>query len=85
VDVDLRDFALIDPCGMPGLDSTSVARELGRPGEAPSTGRVADAATAFARALATHLDGPLMGALPPDADPATERAALERLAAPVAA
>ena len=37
VDVDLADFGLIDPCGMPGLDSTSIAREAGRPGERPST------------------------------------------------
>ena len=33
VDVDLADFGLIDPCGMPGLDSTSIAREAGRSGE----------------------------------------------------
>jgi lipoyl(octanoyl) transferase len=85
IDVDLRDFALIDPCGMPGLDSTSVARELGRPDEAPSTARVAAAAGAFARAFAAHLGATLLGTLPPEADPASERAALERLAAPVAA
>jgi lipoyl(octanoyl) transferase len=81
VDVDLADFGLIDPCGMPGLDSTSIAREAGRPHEAPSTARVAEAAAVFARSFAAVLDAPLDGALPPDADPATERAAVERLAA----
>ncbi len=28
VDPDLADFDLIDPCGMPGVESTSIAREL---------------------------------------------------------
>ncbi len=32
MDVDLADFGLIDPCGMTGLDATSIAREAGRPG-----------------------------------------------------
>src|SRR5450759_2563940 len=31
VTVDLSDFGLIDPCGMPGLTSASIASELGRP------------------------------------------------------
>ena len=75
VDVDLADFGLIDPCGMPGLDSTSIAREAGRPGERPSTERVAEAAAVFARAFAARIDAPLEGALPPDADPAAERRA----------
>ena len=81
VDPDLADFALIDPCGMPGLDSTSVAREAGRPGEPPSTAQVAAAAAAFARAFARLLGAPLEGVLPPDADPDAERAAVEALAA----
>jgi lipoate-protein ligase B len=76
VDVDLADFGLIDPCGMPGLDSTSIAREAGRPGEAPSTEQVATAAAVFARAFAARIEAPLDGALPPDADPVAERAAL---------
>ncbi len=76
VDVDLADFGLIDPCGMPGLDSTSIAREAGRPGEAPSTERVAAAASIFARAFAARIGAPLEGVLPPDADPVAERAAL---------
>jgi lipoyl(octanoyl) transferase len=81
VDPDLADFGLIDPCGMPGLDSTSIAREAGRPAEPPSTERVAEAAAVFARAFAARIGAPLAGTLPPDADPAAERAALERLAA----
>jgi lipoate-protein ligase B len=85
VDVDLQGFGLIDPCGMPGLVSTSIAREAGRPDESPDTNRVAEAAAIFARALAASLETTLTGALPPDADPAGERAALERLARPVAA
>ncbi len=33
VDVDLADFDLIDACGMPGVASTSIAAELGRPAD----------------------------------------------------
>ena len=46
----LEDFELIDPCGMAGLDVTSVARELGWEGAAagPSTASVEQAATWFA-------------------------------------
>jgi lipoyl(octanoyl) transferase len=87
VDVDLADFALINPCGMPGLDSTSIAREAGRRAEVPDTARVAEAAAVFARSFAARLGVPLEGALPPDADPAAERATIDRLAhrAPVPA
>ncbi len=81
VDPDLADFDLIDPCGMPGLASTSIAREAGRPDERPSTAQVAVAAAAFARAFASRIGAPLDGLLPPDADPAAERAGLEGLAA----
>lgn len=55
VTVDLDDFALIDPCGTPGLISTSVAVELGRRTESPSTESVAAAAGLFADALALRL------------------------------
>src|SRR5260221_3525222 len=55
VDPDLRDFELIDPCGMPGLVSTSIADELGRTAEAPSTAAVEVAARIFAPALARAL------------------------------
>ena len=59
VDVDLRAFDLIDPCGMPGLVSTSISAELGRTDEPPDPARVAEAgdlfAAAFARAIGAEL------------------------------
>jgi lipoyl(octanoyl) transferase len=79
VTVDLADFALIDPCGMPGVASTSIAREAGWPDEHPNTTRVARAAAVFAAALA---DGLGAGPLPDDptaTDPAHARARLEML------
>jgi len=81
--VDLSDFGLIDPCGMPGLTSASIASELGRPYEPPSTESVARAAAAFARSFASRLEATVEGVLPPDADPAEGRAAVERLAGAV--
>ncbi|HEU0234886.1 MAG TPA: lipoyl(octanoyl) transferase LipB [Candidatus Limnocylindrales bacterium] len=92
---DLADFALIDPCGMPGVASTSVAAELDRAEldragedgaprhENPPT--VAAAASVFARSLSAALDAPLAGDLPPSADPAATRSRLERLVAGQAA
>jgi lipoyl(octanoyl) transferase len=59
--VDLDDFALIDACGMPGVTSTSIARELGRSDEPPSTESVERAAWIFARAFAGAIDAPLTG------------------------
>jgi lipoyl(octanoyl) transferase len=59
INVDLDDFALIDACGMPGVTSTSVARELGRPDEEPTTASVGEAAGIFARAFAEAIDAPL--------------------------
>ncbi len=59
INVDLDDFALIDACGMPGVTSTSVARELGRPDEAPTTESVERAAWIFADAFAAAIDAPL--------------------------
>jgi lipoyl(octanoyl) transferase len=56
---DLADFDLIDPCGMPGVLSTSIAREAGRPGEAPSTAAVERAGWVFAAALAAALEAEL--------------------------
>jgi lipoyl(octanoyl) transferase len=56
---DLADFDMIDPCGMPGVTSTSIAREAGRPDEAPSTAAVEGAAWTFAAALAAQLDAQL--------------------------
>ena len=55
VSVDLRDFELIDPCGMPEVISTSVARELGRSADPASTESVQRAADLFAAALAARL------------------------------
>ena len=85
VNVDLRDFGLIDSCGMPGLTSASIAAEMGRRDEPPSTGDVAVAAAVFAKALARHLGLELAGDLPPDAVASAERVALERILAAAAA
>ncbi len=57
--VDLRDFDLIDPCGMPGVVSTSIAHERGEPETPPSTGSVERAAWIFAQAFAAAIDAPL--------------------------
>jgi lipoyl(octanoyl) transferase len=59
VSVDLDDFALIDACGMPGVASTSIARELGRPDDRPTTRSVETAAWVFAKAFAAAIDAPL--------------------------
>jgi lipoyl(octanoyl) transferase len=61
VTVDLADFELIDPCGMPGVPSTSIAAELGDSDTPPSTASVRRAATIFAHALADELGAPLEG------------------------
>ena len=93
ITTDLADFDLIDPCGMPGLRSTSLARERQRAGlpgadrdAGPSTASVAEAAAAFAPALAARLGMALAGRLPPLAEAAGERreleALVERLGAP---
>jgi lipoyl(octanoyl) transferase len=61
VTVDLDDFALIDPCGMPDVRSTSIAAELGDPDARPTTDSVERAATLFAPALAMALGAELAG------------------------
>ena len=67
---DLADFELIDACGMPGVVSTSIAREAGRPDEAPSTAVVERAASVFARAFAARIGAELSGfAAPPSIAP----------------
>jgi len=78
VTTNLADFDLIDPCGMPGLRSTSLERERARariPGaEAdalPTTESVAVAAAAFAPALARRLGLELVGDLAADGASAT--------------
>lgn len=65
IDVDLRDFDLIDPCGTPGLVSTSIAEELGRTAEPPSTAAVERAGAHFAAAFAAELRAPLAWAAAP--------------------
>jgi lipoyl(octanoyl) transferase len=59
IDVDLRDFELIDPCGEPGLISTSIAEELGRTAEPPTTAAVERAAWIFAEAVGSALRAPI--------------------------
>ena len=60
VTTDVAEFDLIDPCGMPGVTSTSIARERGDADARPSTSSVEGAAWLFARAFATALDAPLV-------------------------
>jgi len=64
VSVDLADFGLIDPCGMPGLASTSIYAEAGRRAEPPSTDSVAQAARVFAPDFAARIGAVLTGDLP---------------------
>jgi lipoyl(octanoyl) transferase len=55
VSTDLRDFDLIEACGMPGVMSTSIAAERGRQDEPPTTGSVEQAAAIFAAAFGMRL------------------------------
>jgi lipoyl(octanoyl) transferase len=59
IDPDLRDFELIDPCGEPGLISTSIAEELGRTAEPPTTAAVQRAGELFAESFAKTIEAPL--------------------------
>jgi lipoyl(octanoyl) transferase len=61
VTVDLADFDLIDPCGMPGLVSTSIAYERGDRSARPTTASVRSAAVLFAAALGTALGASIEG------------------------
>ncbi|MES2211103.1 MAG: lipoyl(octanoyl) transferase LipB [Chloroflexota bacterium] len=56
---DLRDFELIDACGMPGVISTSIAEEVGRSAEPPSTEVVRRAGTVFAAAFGRAMSADL--------------------------
>ena len=67
IDVDLRDFDLIDPCGEPGLISTSIAEELGRSAEPPTTAQVERAGTFLAEAFGGAIGAPVVWAPPSDA------------------
>ncbi len=60
VTVDTADFDLIDPCGMPGVASTSIARELGDRAAPPSTESVERAARIFSTAFASAIGAPLL-------------------------
>jgi len=62
VSVDLADFELIDPCGMPGVVSTSIGLELAGPDvmpPPPTTASVERAARAFAPAFAAAIGASL--------------------------
>lgn len=61
VTVDLAEFGLIDPCGMPGVASTSIAAERGALDTPPSTDSVERAGLIFASALAAELGARLEG------------------------
>lgn len=58
VTTDLRDFGLIDPCGLPEVEVTSIALEAGWPESesAPTTASVANAADRFEIAFRQRLD-----------------------------
>jgi lipoyl(octanoyl) transferase len=58
ITTNLDDFALIDPCGMPDAQATSIAIEAGWPSNEsqPSTASVAKAADRFAVDFAERLD-----------------------------
>ena len=72
IDADLRDFELIDPCGEPGLISTSIAEELGRTAEPPTTAAVQRAGDLFAAAFASAIEAPLTWGAPALAGVPTE-------------
>ena len=61
VSVDLADFELIDPCGMPGVVSTSIGLELAVTGvpPPPTTASVERAARTFAPAFASAIGASL--------------------------
>jgi lipoyl(octanoyl) transferase len=59
ITVDLADFDLIDPCGMPGVASTSIAVERGDRTTAPTTASVERAGTIFARAFSDAIGASL--------------------------
>ncbi|HET7028506.1 MAG TPA: lipoyl(octanoyl) transferase LipB [Candidatus Limnocylindrales bacterium] len=80
IDPDLADFELIDPCGMPDVESTSIAREAGWTNGHPRA--VREAASAFAAAFAAAVSAPLDPPSPGDGDASSTLTALERLGTP---
>ena len=71
VTTNLADFELIDPCGLPDIEATSIAREAGWPPaeSVPSTASVANAADRFAIAFAARLEEASSPAAAPVAPP----------------
>lgn len=69
IDSDLRDFELIDPCGEPGLVSTSIAEELGRTAEPPTTAAVERAGSIFAEAFGRAIGASVEWAPAPSSAP----------------
>ena len=61
IDPDLADFDLIDTCGMPGVASTSIGAEAGRPGSLGGTATIERAGAIFARAFAARIGATLRG------------------------
>ena len=61
IDPNLADFELIDACGMPGVVSTSIAREAGWTASRPRASIVAEAAAVFAVAFAGQIGVDLAG------------------------
>lgn len=61
VSVDLSGFDLIDPCGMPGVVSTSISAERGERAATPSTASVERAGVIFAQGFADAIGAPLEG------------------------
>lgn len=61
IDPDLSDFDLIDACGMPGVVSTSIARERANGGGRGLAPTVEDAARVFAGAFARRMGTGLTG------------------------
>ena len=59
ITVDLADFDLIDPCGMPGVASTSIAAERGDRNPVPTTASVEHAGAIFARAFSDAIGASL--------------------------
>src|SRR5215218_9213985 len=55
VDTLLADFDLIDPCGMPGLTSASIASQLGRPHHASRLSHASAPSVYFTFTLTGHL------------------------------
>ena len=76
VSTELADFDLIDPCGLPEVTMTSIAAEVGRTAEPPTTASVERAAGVLGPILAERLGAGSVTIVASDID--RERAGLER-------